>query len=106
MNNLPARIQESPLITEYDGVGMYEYANPESGYGRRRPGVPGAPSPRPLPPGPMPQAPRTELSYSPRRPRLIKPIEGIVYSDPQAVYDFLISNTYELHLYHIKPVKT
>jgi hypothetical protein len=91
MNNLPARIpqgqQPQNIIVPYDGLGMMEVRNPqapkqESGlfsWGKK-PDAP-APGQRPTPrPG--------------QRPRLIQPIEGIVYADPQGVYEFLINKGY------------
>jgi hypothetical protein len=82
MDNFPSRIQrERPLITEYEGLGMYEYKNYER--------------PRTAPSSSSSFAPFAPKKNEPhRRPRLIQPIEGIVYSDPQAVYDFLISRKY------------
>lgn len=95
MNNLPARIparipqgpQSQNIIVPYDGLGMMEVRNPQAprqqesdlfGHGNDRK-KPSAPAQRPGGNG---------------RPRLIQPIEGIVYADPQGVYEFLIGKGY------------
>lgn len=71
-------------MVPYDGLGMMEVKNPQAP--KQESGLFGHGNDRKRPSAPAPRAGQ--------RPRLIQPIEGIVYADPQGVYEFLISKGY------------